>query len=588
MGWFSDVTGGILDPVSDELADVDTHVRENFVDLRDGLQTAAVIAGNYYLPGSSLLTSQLVTKGAQENLNSDLGRVANIAAGASGGLSGNAANYGKLGEAAGLTSGASSAANTAQLTADAQFLAADASQLAAQGLSQAAIEQNLVAAGVNSFAAADAAQLALQGIPPDQMSTLLTQSSGTASVFSNPAVTSSLSSDQIARLAKAGIQLAGIAGAANALDGTGGLGLSQQDRSGFSSGSADYGNAYYQQIQNKYNQYMPQAKGADITADLKNWYETKYTPNATGFSTGGLNTGGTGLGGLNQPFIPVVTKQPVQPLYTTLTPSSSAKEVVDAYSQYISKLGGNSPANRQAANDYLLSIGMSQGQINAAYDQYLSTLPASGNTPSSVAANATPAQIAQAFTAYVQGLGGNTQANRTAAAEYLKSIGVPVSTIEAGYKSYLGTLPASGASVDSLNANASPSQIAAAYANYISGAGGDTDANKQAAIQYLQNIGVPASTIQAAYPVFKSTYGGGSTGGGMLTGGGGGVSSGGGGDYTSLSGGSSAADIAAAYSNYVAGAGGDTAANQAAAVSYLSGLGVDQGTINSAYDIYKG
>lgn len=55
-----------------------------FTSVRDALETAAVIAGNYYLPGSSLVTSNLVSNGAQNNLNSTLGQVANIGSGLSG------------------------------------------------------------------------------------------------------------------------------------------------------------------------------------------------------------------------------------------------------------------------------------------------------------------------------------------------------------------------------------------------------------------------------------------------------------------------------------------------------------------------
>lgn len=65
---------------------------------RDNLEAAAVVAGNYYLPGSSLVTSHLVTEGAQRKLNSDLGRAANLASGAYGGYSGNMSNYSSLGD----------------------------------------------------------------------------------------------------------------------------------------------------------------------------------------------------------------------------------------------------------------------------------------------------------------------------------------------------------------------------------------------------------------------------------------------------------------------------------------------------------
>jgi hypothetical protein len=195
--------------------------------------------------------------------------------------------------------------------ADASFIAADASQLAAQGLSQAAIEQNLVASGVDSFLAADAAQLALQGIGPDQMTGLLTQSAGGTSMFAPTAagaasvgglttgtpaatttgagtgLTSGLTGSQVANLAKAGLTAAGLLGGTKAISGlTGGgtgtlTGLPTQDRSGVSSGSAQYSPEYYAAIQAKYNQMMPQQQPRDVTTELKNWYETKYAPSVT-------------------------------------------------------------------------------------------------------------------------------------------------------------------------------------------------------------------------------------------------------------------------------------------------------------------
>jgi hypothetical protein len=52
--------------------------------LRDIGEQAAVTAGNYYLPGSSLVTTQLASKGAQRNLNSGVGMALNAASGLSG------------------------------------------------------------------------------------------------------------------------------------------------------------------------------------------------------------------------------------------------------------------------------------------------------------------------------------------------------------------------------------------------------------------------------------------------------------------------------------------------------------------------
>ena len=123
----------------------------SWVDFRDNLEAAGVVAGNYFLPGSSLLTSQLVTKGAQENLNTDVGKLANLAAGAAGGINGNLSNYGKIGEAVGLT-------NPAQVT-EAEFLAYDtAAQQAAMGNDFAAIQQNLIASGIDPLDAASIVQ----------------------------------------------------------------------------------------------------------------------------------------------------------------------------------------------------------------------------------------------------------------------------------------------------------------------------------------------------------------------------------------------------------------------------------------------
>jgi len=99
---FSIITDAI-EGVGDIVGDVVEGVDDIYMDVRDPLVAAAVIGGNYVLPGSSLITSQLVNDGAQEILNSDMGRLANLAAGATGGYQGNLSNYGKIGEAAGFT-----------------------------------------------------------------------------------------------------------------------------------------------------------------------------------------------------------------------------------------------------------------------------------------------------------------------------------------------------------------------------------------------------------------------------------------------------------------------------------------------------
>ena len=61
--------------------------------LRDAVESVAVVAGNYILPGSSLITSQLVSDGSKEQLGSTLGQVAQLGSGGFGINAGNLSNY---------------------------------------------------------------------------------------------------------------------------------------------------------------------------------------------------------------------------------------------------------------------------------------------------------------------------------------------------------------------------------------------------------------------------------------------------------------------------------------------------------------
>ena len=63
--------------------------------IRDFGQAAATVVGNVMLPGSAAVTGKLVSKGAQEHLQSPLGKVAVIGGGLYGAGTGNLANYGK-------------------------------------------------------------------------------------------------------------------------------------------------------------------------------------------------------------------------------------------------------------------------------------------------------------------------------------------------------------------------------------------------------------------------------------------------------------------------------------------------------------
>lgn len=57
----------------------------SFDDIRDTLESAASLGGNYLLPGSSIITDNLVSKGSQKQLSSPLGQIAQVASGFTGG-----------------------------------------------------------------------------------------------------------------------------------------------------------------------------------------------------------------------------------------------------------------------------------------------------------------------------------------------------------------------------------------------------------------------------------------------------------------------------------------------------------------------
>lgn len=59
-------------------------IKNLWTPVRDTVESAASLAGNYFLPGSSLLTDNLVSKGSQAQLNSPIGKIAQIGSGLAG------------------------------------------------------------------------------------------------------------------------------------------------------------------------------------------------------------------------------------------------------------------------------------------------------------------------------------------------------------------------------------------------------------------------------------------------------------------------------------------------------------------------
>jgi hypothetical protein len=106
------IVGDIVGGVSDAVSGVGDAVSDLYMDVRDPLEAAAVVAGNYFVPGSGLITSRLVSDEAQDMLGSGMGKLAMIGSGVGGGMEGNLSNWnpsnwgGAGGSPASWTSGA--------------------------------------------------------------------------------------------------------------------------------------------------------------------------------------------------------------------------------------------------------------------------------------------------------------------------------------------------------------------------------------------------------------------------------------------------------------------------------------------------
>jgi hypothetical protein len=190
---------------------------------------------------SSLLGDIFGSRGEQlaDFVNSDVGRAAMLAATiyAGGGFDTGSGTAGAGAGATGATAGATGTGAGGLMTnaaLDAQFIAADAAQLAGQGLSSAQIAQTLAASGVDSFIAADVAQLAAQGLGASQIASTLgatvptsTAATGAGGLFTEGGLAAGGSAT--------GAGATGAAGAA-AAGGAGGLTAKQMATAGLISG----------------------------------------------------------------------------------------------------------------------------------------------------------------------------------------------------------------------------------------------------------------------------------------------------------------------------------------------------------------
>ena len=93
-GGFSNALKSFGSSLGNAFKGVGNAVGDLYMDVRDPLEAAGVTVGNYFFPGSSIITSKLVSEGAKEQLNTPEFRLANLGASAYGAYDGNFANYG--------------------------------------------------------------------------------------------------------------------------------------------------------------------------------------------------------------------------------------------------------------------------------------------------------------------------------------------------------------------------------------------------------------------------------------------------------------------------------------------------------------
>lgn len=152
-----------------------------------------------------------------------------------------------------------------------------------------------------------------------------------------------LTASQLANLAKAGINVAGLLGATNAISNMGGNKATTAPITYSGGGAGGYSPEYFSQVQSTYNQLMPNVP-RDVASPLQQWYSTEFNPGAsvTGSLFGDM-TGGTTTTGL-KPVIPATVK-PI----TTVIPKTVTTTVVGG--------GGNDTLTGGGNNDTVVDKG---------------------------------------------------------------------------------------------------------------------------------------------------------------------------------------------------------------------------------------
>ena len=177
----------------------------------------------------------------------------------------------------GTLSGSSGLLSNAAL--DAQFIAADAAQLSAQGLSSAQIASTLEASGVSSMVAADAAQLAAQGLTANQIASTITQGMPTATGATGAS-----------GLFNAGTAAGATAAAGTAAGAAAGAGMSDLAKTGLIQGGLGLVGGLLQGEQTKAAMEADAAARAKLAAEVRDMGKFQPVGTTTRFGTSSFVT----------------------------------------------------------------------------------------------------------------------------------------------------------------------------------------------------------------------------------------------------------------------------------------------------------
>ena len=248
-----------------------------------------------------------------------------------------------------------------------------------------------------------------------------------------------------------------------------------------------------------------------------------------------------------------------KPLYEGLTKTSTAKEIADAYQQFQQRSGGDTAANQQQAIDYLTGLGFGEPAIEQAYERFQNQSPALVETALEQLTRLQP-EVVKNFTPEERAI-------------FAKAPAMPISP-------RTGQPGTPFNSISNVTADArdkiKADDIVKGFVDWY-GSDNASEKNQLEAISKLRGLGVKEYLLESVFPAVYDVSVGKKSAGSIeaapL--------------YKGLNAQSTPEGIAAAYQQFIRGAGGNTQANQQQAIDYLTGLGISQPAINDAYKLYQ-